>query len=235
MMTTEPITIGPHGSWDASVAAKIDHTLLRADAQPAEIEKLCDEAKAFNFAAVCVNPWFIPLAKDRLQGSAVALCTVIGFPLGANSTDVKVFEAEKSFAAGAVELDVVLNTGALKAGDTAYVARELSALRRFVPQALYKLILETCNLSHEEIALACQLAADAGFEYVKTSTGFGSHGATVEHVSLMRASIRADMQVKASGGIKERSKALELVAAGASRIGSSQSAALVRLENPSVL
>lgn len=234
-MSTEPITIGPHGSWDASLAAKIDHTLLRADAQPTEVEKLCDEAKAFKFAAVCVNPWFIPLAKERLQGSAVALCTVIGFPLGANSTEVKVFEAEKAYAAGAVELDVVLNTGAMKAGDTAYVARELTALRRAVPQALYKLILETCNLNHEEIALACRLAADAGFEYVKTSTGFGSHGALAEHVALMRSSIRPEMHVKASGGIKDRTKALELVAAGASRIGSSQSIALVRLENPGVL
>jgi deoxyribose-phosphate aldolase len=234
-MSTEPITIGPHGSWDASLAAKIDHTLLRADAPPAEVEKLCDEAKAFHFAAVCVNPWFIPLAKERLQGSPVALCTVIGFPLGANSSDVKVFEAEKAFAAGAVELDVVLNTGALKAGDTAYVARELSALRRAVPKALYKLILETCYLNHEEIALACRLAADAGFEYVKTSTGFGSHGALAEHVTLMRNSIPSEMHVKASGGIKDRTKALELVAAGASRIGSSQSIALVRLENPNPL
>ncbi|WP_141733508.1 deoxyribose-phosphate aldolase [Oligoflexus tunisiensis] len=234
-MSTEPITIGPHGSWDASLAAKIDHTLLRADAQPAEIEKLCDEAKAYHFAAVCVNPWFLPLARERLQGSTVALCTVIGFPLGANTTEVKVFEAEKAYAAGAVELDVVLNTGAMKAGDTAYVARELTALRRAVPKALYKLILETCNLNHDEIAHACRLAADAGFEYVKTSTGFGSHGATVEHVALMRESIKAEMHVKASGGIKDRSKALELVVAGASRIGSSQSTALVRLENPHVL
>lgn len=234
-MNTEPITIGPHGSWDASLAAKIDHTLLRADAQPHEIEKLCDEAKAFHFAAVCVNPWFIPLAKERLRGSAVALCTVIGFPLGANSTDVKVFEAQKAFAAGAVELDVVLNTGALKAGDSAYVAFELAELRRAVPKALYKLILETCNLNHEEIALACRLASDAGFEFVKTSTGFGSHGALAEHVALMRGSIKPEMHVKASGGIKDRAKALELVAAGASRIGSSQSIALVRLENPDPL
>jgi deoxyribose-phosphate aldolase len=234
-MSTEPITIGPHGSWDASLAAKIDHTLLRADAQPHEVEKLCEEARAYHFAAVCVNPWFIPLVKERLRGSAVATCTVIGFPLGANSTEVKVFEAEKAFAAGAVELDVVLNTGALKAGDQAYVARELAELRRAVPKALYKLILETCNLNQEEIALACRLAADAGFEYVKTSTGFGSHGALVEHVALMRASIKTEMHVKASGGIKDRAKALQLVAAGASRIGSSQSLALVRLENPSPL
>lgn len=228
-MTPDSINIGPHGSWDASLAAKIDHTLLRADAQPAEIEKLCEEARAYHFAAVCVNPWFIPLAKEKLQGSAVALCTVIGFPLGANTSELKVIEAEKAFDAGAVELDAVLNTGALKAGDTAYVSKELVALRKAVPKALYKLILETCNLNHDEIALACRLASDAGFEYVKTSTGFGSHGATVEHVSLMRASISPSMQVKASGGIKERSKALELVAAGASRIGSSASITLVRL------
>jgi deoxyribose-phosphate aldolase len=234
-MSTEPIITGPHGSWDASLAAKIDHTLLRADAQPTEVEKLCDEAKVFKFAAVCVNPWFIPLAQEHLKASAVALCTVIAFPLGANSTEVKVCEAEKAYAAGAVELDVVLNTGALKAGESAYVARELMALRRAVPEALYKLILETCNLNHKQIVLACRLAADAGFEFVKTSSGFGSHGALVEHVELMRASIRPGMQVKASGGIRDRSKALELVAAGASRIGSSQSIALVRLENPSLL
>ena len=226
-MSTEPITIGPHGSWDASLAAKIDHTLLRADAQPQEIEKLCDEAKAFHFAAVCVNPWFIPLAKERLQGSTVALCTVIGFPLGVNSTEVKVFEAEKSFEAGAVELDVVLNTGALKAGDTAYVARELTALRRAVPKALYKLILETCNLNAEEIALACRLASDAGFEYVKTSTGFGSHGALAEHVALMRASIKPEMHVKASGGIRTRAGAEALVKAGADRLGTSSGIDLV--------
>jgi deoxyribose-phosphate aldolase len=228
-MTPETMNIGPHGSWDASLAAKIDHTLLRADAQPVEIEKLCEEARAFHFAAVCVNPWFIPLAREKLKDSSVALCTVIGFPLGANSTDIKVIEAERSFQAGAVELDVVLNTGALKSGDSTYVARELAALRKAVPKALYKLILETCNLSLDEIALACRLASDAGLEYVKTSTGFGSHGATAEHVSLMRASILPSMHVKASGGIKERSKALELVASGASRIGSSASVSLVRL------
>lgn len=221
--------IGPHGTWDASLAARIDHTLLRADAQTAEVEKLCEEARAYHFAAVCVNPWFVPLVKAKLSGSAVAVCTVIGFPLGANSSEVKVFEAEKAFAAGAVELDVVLNTGAMKEGSHLYLTKELNALRKALPQALFKLILETCNLSQEEIVSACRLASAAGFEYVKTSTGFGSHGATVEHVELMRASIQSEMHVKASGGIKDRSKALELVAAGASRIGSSQSVTLVKL------
>ncbi len=235
MTTPDNLTIGPHGTWDASLAARIDHTILRADALPQEIQKLCEEARAFHFASVCVNPWFIPLARSVLAGSPVPVCTVIGFPLGASAQDVKVYEAEKAFEAGAVELDVVLNLGALKSGDHSYVAAELSALRRAVPKALYKLILETCALNQQEIVAACGLAADAGFEFVKTSTGFGSFGATVEHVALMKASIPSHMHVKASGGIKERGKALDLIVAGASRIGSSQSIGLVKLDQTSGL
>ena len=234
-MTSDNLSIGPHGTWDASLASRIDHTILRADAKPLEIEKLCEEAMAFHFAAVCVNPWFVPLAQARLSGSSIAVCTVIGFPLGANTSDVKIFEAHKAFEDGAVELDVVINNGALKSGDLSYVAAELATLRRAVPQAVLKLILESCQLSNDEIVKACHLAADAGFEFVKTSTGFGGFGATVDHVALMKASILPTMQVKASGGIKDRVKALELVAAGATRVGSSQSAILVRLENPQIL
>ena len=227
-MTLNTLNKPPLGSWDLSLAACIDHTLLRADAEVKDIEQLCSEAKIWRLAAVCINPSFVALAAQLLQGAGPVVCSVIGFPLGAHTTEIKIFEAAQAIEQGAMELDVVLNIGALKARQIGLVASELAGLRRVAMGITLKLILETCALTPDEIVLACKLASEAGFEFVKTSTGFGSHGATIEHVALMKASIPQLMQVKASGGIKDRSKALELVAAGATRLGSSQSWQLIQ-------
>jgi deoxyribose-phosphate aldolase len=210
-----------------SIARYIDHTLLKPEATRAEIVKLCAEAKKYRFAAVCVNPVFVKTAREQLADSGVKVCTVIGFPLGATTTAVKVFEAAEAADNGADELDMVINIGALKGGDEAYVADEIAAVVEAARGRIVKVILETGLLSDREKALACRLAAKAGAHFVKTSTGFGPGGATIADVRLMRESAGPRLAVKASGGVRSREAALEMIGAGASRIGTSSGIAII--------
>ena len=215
----------------SEIAAKIDHTLLKAAATKEQIEALCREARENLFASVCVNPCHVARAAELLKGSGVKVCTVIGFPLGANTSAVKAFEARNAVENGADECDMVLNVGALKDGDTGAVEADIRAVVEAAKGArksvLVKVIIETCYLTDEEKVLACQAAARAGADFVKTSTGFGTGGATVQDVALMRKSIPAAMKVKAAGGIHSYAEALALVEAGADRIGASAGIAIV--------
>lgn len=206
-----------------AVAALIDHTLLRPESTPDDIEQLCDEALIHCFASVCVNPCWVPLAARRLEKSPVRVCTVAGFPLGANATVVKLHEASVSRQQGAEEVDMVMNVGALRAGDYHLVHKDIADVADVVHNGggILKLILETCLLSDEEKTKACRLAMEAGADFVKTSTGFSKSGATVEDVRLMRNTVGERVGVKASGGIRTLSFLHKLVAAGASRIGTS--------------
>lgn len=205
------------------IQALLDHTLLSPEAKEADIERLCNEAKQYGFKSVCVNPFYVPLAAALLQKTEVKICTVIGFPLGAGNSAIKAFEAENVLSLGADELDMVINIGALKNGDDKTVASEIRAVVDVAreKQALVKVILETCYLSEREKIKACLLAKEEGADFVKTSTGFGSAGATLENVRLMRKTVGLDMGVKASGGIKTLNGVRKLIAAGATRIGTS--------------
>lgn len=210
------------------LAPMIDHTLLRPDARPEEIERLCREARENGFAAVCVNSCYVPLVSRLLKGSSVKVCTVVGFPLGAASTESKVFEAEWAVRQGAQEVDMVMNLGWFKAGETARVQEEMAAVVKASAGALVKVILETCLLTGEEIRRACALAERAGARFVKTSTGFSSGGATVEAVKIMKESVGQRLMVKASGGIRDLASALAMVEAGADRIGTSSGVKILR-------
>ncbi|WP_018131857.1 deoxyribose-phosphate aldolase [Effusibacillus pohliae] len=211
------------------LASAIDHTLLKPDATPDQVKQLCREAKQFQFASVCVNPVYVPLAADELTGSGVKVCTVIGFPLGATGSPVKAFETENAIANGATEVDMVIPVGLLKAGDYRAVLEDIRAVVRAANgQALVKVIIETSLLTEKEKIAACLLAKQAGADYVKTSTGFSSGGATKEDIALMRAAVGPRMGVKASGGIRTREAALAMLAAGATRIGASASVAIVQ-------
>ncbi len=203
------------------LAKLIDHTLLKPDATQAQIKRLCDEARTYHFASVCGNPVWVAFAKTQLAASGVKVCTVIGFPLGATTPQVKAFEAQQAVQNGADELDMVLNIGALKAGDTQTVLADIRAVRQAVPGKILKVIIETALLSNDEKVTACQLAAQAGADFVKTSTGFNGGGATAADVALMRQHIPAGMHVKASGGVRTRADAQAMIAAGAERIGTS--------------
>lgn len=217
----------PAGPWDLSPL--IDHTLLKADATGAQVEVLCGEALAHGFASVCVNPLWVPLAASLLKGSAVRTCTVVGFPLGASSLRAKSREAELALEEGAQEVDMVLAIGAAKAGDWNTVRRDLEGLRASVPApAVLKVILETCLLTDHEKAQASALALEAGLDFVKTSTGFSTGGATEADVTLMRRTVGTGMGVKASGGIRDYKAALAMVLAGATRLGLSASVAVVQ-------
>lgn len=209
------------------IAAMIDHTLLKAFATPAQIEQLCKEAAEYHFASVCVNPAYVALAAKLLKGTGVKVCTVIGFPLGANTSAVKAFEAKDAIANGAEEVDMVINVGAMKAGDYELVEKDIKAVVDAANGTLVKVIIETCYLTDEEKVLACKAAAKAGADFVKTSTGFGTGGATPADVALMRSSIPDSMKVKASGGVHNYEEALAVVEAGASRIGASAGMAIV--------
>ena len=211
-----------------TIAAMIDHTLLKATATSAQIEKLCEEAKTYLFASVCVNPVNVAEAARLLAGTPVKVCTVIGFPLGANTSEVKAFETMNAVSNGAQEIDMVINVGAAKAGDWATVESDIRAVVSAAKGNLVKVILETCYLTPDEIVCACKAAAAAGADFVKTSTGFGTGGATTEDVALMKKSIPASMCVKASGGIHTYQEALALIEAGASRIGASAGIQIVR-------
>ena len=206
------------------LAKMIDHTFLKAAGEPDAVRRLCREAKRLGFASVCVNPAEVALAARLLRRSGVKVCTVVGFPLGQNTTEVKVFEALDAMARGAEELDFVVNQRLLKhdpAACAAELAAIVSACRGREPSVTLKLILECCNLTDAEKRLGCRLAKKAGFDFVKTSTGFGSGGATVADVRLMRRSVGPKTGVKAAGGIRDRPTALAMVAAGATRLGTS--------------
>lgn len=211
----------------AELARTIDHTILRADATRADVAKVCREAREHGFYSVCVNPVYVPDVAAALAGSDVATCAVVGFPLGATPSAVKAAEARWVVAAGAREVDMVINVGALREGRRDEVEADIAAVREACGPALLKVIIETCLLSDAEKEAACRLAVAAGAQFVKTSTGFGKAGATVEDVALMRRVAGPDIGVKASGGIRTREDALRMLAAGASRIGASASVAIV--------
>lgn len=212
-----------------TLAARIDHTLLRPDATEAQVAQLCQEATAHGFASVCVPPCYVALATEKLAGTSVAVCTVIGFPLGYAATSVKFKEAEVALYDGAHELDMVINISALKSGKAEAVQAEILDIADLchVHQALLKIIIETALLSEAEIELACQLCVAGEADFVKTSTGFASRGASVEDVALMRRVLPDAVRIKAAGGIRTHAAASALVAAGADRIGSSNSVALI--------
>jgi deoxyribose-phosphate aldolase len=199
----------------------IDHTLLKPTATISDIEKLCKEAIDHKFYAVCVNGSYAILAKRQLQGSKVKLAVVIGFPLGAMSTESKVFEAQDGIAHGANEIDMVINVGWMKSGKFNLVQQEISKINKAIGEKVLKVIIETCYLTKEEKIKACELALDAGADFVKTSTGFGTGGATLKDVKLMKDVVGSKAKIKASGGIKDRATALKYIALGVSRIGTS--------------
>lgn len=206
----------------------IDHTLLKADATPEQIKKLCEEAKEYRFASVCVNTCHVPLASELLAGTDVAVCCVVGFPLGAMLTAAKAYEAARAVEAGASEVDMVINIGYAKAGDWKRVEGDIRAVAEAAhPDARLKVILETCLLTDEEKVEACLAAKRAGADFVKTSTGFSIGGATAADVTLMRKAVGPDMGVKASGGIRTREDALAMIAAGATRLGASNGVKIV--------
>lgn len=215
-----------------NLAPYIDHTLLRPDCSQEQILTLCAEAKAHNFAAVCVPPCFIKTAVEALAETEVKIATVIGFPLGYSVTDVKFFETHKALAQGATEIDVVMNLAAFKTGNFTEVEEELAQLATLCHfrNAILKVIVETALLSEDELVKACQLCAAAGVDYVKTSTGFSVRGASITDVRIMRANLPEEIKIKASGGIKTREFALELVAAGANRLGTSSGVTLLGTE-----
>ena len=204
----------------------IDHTLLKPTAIPSDIEKLCQEAKDYKFQAVCVNGCYTKFAKEQLKNSQVKLAVVVGFPLGAMSTESKVFEAKDSVANGADEIDMVINLGWLKSGKLELVEREISEIKKAIGQKVLKVIIETCYLTQDEKIKACELAVKAGADFVKTSTGFGEGGATLEDVKLMKKVVGNKAKIKASGGIKNRATALKYISLGVSRIGTSSGIAI---------
>ncbi|WP_028776053.1 deoxyribose-phosphate aldolase [Shimazuella kribbensis] len=211
-----------------NIAKLIDHTALKPDTTKNDVLKLLEEAKKYNFASVCVNPIWVKLAAEKLAGHDVDVCTVIGFPLGANTTETKVFETKDVIAKGATEVDMVINVGALKDGDYELVEKDIDEVVQAAKgKALVKVIMETCLLTEEEKVRACQVAVKAGADFVKTSTGFSTGGATAEDIALMRRTVGENVGVKASGGIRTREDAVKMVEAGASRIGASASVAIV--------
>ena len=203
------------------LASYIDHTILKPEARKAEVERLCEEAVRFQFASVCVNPCWIPLVADKLRGSGVLACCVVGFPLGATPAECKAHEAAVCVRNGAQEVDMVINVGALKDGDLALVRDDIAAVRQACGKATLKVIIETCLLTDEEKVIACRLSCEAGADFVKTSTGFSKAGATAADIALMRRTVGPDIGVKASGGIRTQADALAMIAAGAARIGAS--------------
>lgn len=209
------------------IAGMIDHTILKPEATEKEIKVLCKEAIEYNFASVCVNPSMVSLAANIVEGSPVKVCTVIGFPLGATTTAVKTFETEETIKAGATEVDMVINVGKLKERDLEYVKNDIKAVVEAARgKALTKVIIETCLLTDEEKVIACQLSREAGADFVKTSTGFSTGGATAADIKLMRDTVGSEMGVKASGGIRSREDALAMIEKGATRIGASASIAI---------
>jgi deoxyribose-phosphate aldolase len=212
------------GDYDREMARMIDHTLLKPEATADQVRKLCAEAREYNFMSVCVNPTWVALSAEELKGSPVKVCTVIGFPLGATTTEVKAFETAETIRQGATEVDMVINVGALKSGQYDKVLADIKAVVDAARgKALTKVIIETCLLTDEEKVKACELSKQAGADFVKTSTGFSTGGATAQDIALMRRTVGPDMGVKASGGIRDYDTAKAMADAGATRIGASAS------------
>jgi deoxyribose-phosphate aldolase len=206
----------------------IDHTLLNADATLKQVHNICEEAIAYKFATVCINSSYVKEASELLKDSESKVCTVVGFPLGACTTRAKVEEAKQAIADGASEIDMVIHQGKLKAKDFDYVQTDISAVKKAIGKHTLKVILEICNLSDKEIAVACKLSEKANADYVKTSTGFGSHGATSEAVKIMKDNISDKVKIKASGGIRDSETAKKYIDLGVSRIGASAGIAIVK-------
>lgn len=205
----------------------IDHTVLKADTTKETVKRIFDEAIEYGFASVCINPCHVSYAADYLKDSDVKVCTVIGFPLGATTTATKAFEAKEAIANGADEIDMVMNIGALKDQNTDYVFQDIKAVVEAAQGKIVKVILETCLLTEDEIVKACQICQEAGADYVKTSTGFSTRGATIEDVKIMKATVGDSMKVKAAGGVRTYDDMVKIVEAGADRIGTSAGCSLV--------
>lgn len=212
-----------------NIASMIDHTLLKPESTKDQVEVLCQEAKEFTFASVCVNPTWVQYSSELLKGTEVKVCTVIGFPLGASTPETKAFETKDAIEKGATEVDMVINIGALKSGDFELVKRDIEAVvAASKGKALCKVIIETCLLTEEEKVKACQLSVEAGADFVKTSTGFSTGGATVEDIALMRKTVGPDIGVKASGGVRSVEDAQAMIEAGATRLGASSGVKIVQ-------
>ena len=217
-----------------NLAKYIDHTILKPDVRQEDVLKVCQEAKEHKFFSVCVNPYYVSLVKDALEGSDVKVTSVIGFPLGANTSEIKALETKKALEDGANEIDMVINVSALKDQRYDYVLKDIqSVVNALEGKGILKVILETCLLTKEEIVKACELSKEAGAHFVKTSTGFSSGGATVEDVALMRKTVGPEMGVKASGGVRNAEDAKAVIEAGATRIGASSSVLIVTGGNAS--
>ncbi|WP_093106109.1 deoxyribose-phosphate aldolase [Salimicrobium album] len=213
----------------STLAKMIDHTQLKPETTKEKIEQICEEAKEYDFASVCVNPYWVSYCNEQLKDTDVMVCTVIGFPLGASTTEVKVYETKTAIEHGAEEVDMVINVGELKSGNTEAVQKDIEAVvEAAAGKATVKVIIETALLENEEKVTACELAKQAGADYVKTSTGFSGGGATLEDVSLMRETVGDDMGVKASGGVKDYEDAKQMIDAGATRIGASSGIAIIQ-------
>ncbi|MEK7017078.1 MULTISPECIES: deoxyribose-phosphate aldolase [Bacillus] len=211
-----------------NIAKLIDHTILKPNSTKEDVMKVIEEAKQYKFASVCINPTWVKLAAEELAGHGVDVCTVIGFPLGASTTETKAFETKDAIAKGATEVDMVINVGALKDGDNEFVEKDIyEVVQAAKGKALVKVIIETCLLTDEEKVRACELSVKAGADFVKTSTGFSTGGATAEDIALMRKTVGPNVGVKASGGVRTREDADKMVEAGASRVGASASVAIV--------
>lgn len=214
------------------VAGLIDHTALKPDTTKEQIQKLCSEAAEYGFASVCVNPCYVKLCNELLRDSDVKVCTVIGFPLGATTTSIKVAETVEAISNGANEIDMVINVGALKSGDLNFVKNDIEeVVQAAKDKALVKVILETCLLTEEEKIVCCNICKEAKADFVKTSTGFSTGGATVEDIKLMRSIVKPYLGVKASGGIRDYKTAKDMIDAGASRIGASASVTIANDED----
>ncbi|MBN1499618.1 MAG: deoxyribose-phosphate aldolase [Spirochaetes bacterium] len=206
----------------------IDHTILKADATVSDVKKICDEAKEYEFASVCINPANLEFAAGQLKGTGVKTCVVVGFPLGANTKAVKLFETEDCIKNGADEIDMVINVGFLKSGRTDEVCEEIREIKKVCGNRILKVIIETCYLTDEEKKTACELAVKAGADFVKTSTGFGTGGATEADVKLMKAAVGNKALVKASGGVRDFTTAMKMIESGASRLGTSNGIAIIK-------
>ncbi|MDH8676554.1 deoxyribose-phosphate aldolase [Fusibacter bizertensis] len=217
-----------------NIAKTIDHTILKPNVTDADVIKICNEAKTHGFFSVCVNPYFVPLVASELKGSEVKVTSVIGFPLGASTTFIKAAEAKKAVEDGANEIDMVINVSALKDGKYDFVKSDIAAVVEAIKgNAILKVILETCLLTKDEIVKACELSKEAGAQFVKTSTGFSTGGATAEDVALMKKTVGEALEVKASGGVRDYETAMAMINAGATRIGASASIDIANKSNTS--
>ena len=206
----------------------IDHTSLKPQTTKKEIKILCNEAKKFKFASVCVNPCFVEFAAKELKGTEVKVCTVIGFPLGANTTETKIFETKDAIKKGAQEIDMVINVGKLKENDYKYLTNEIAAVKKACGKKILKVIIETCLLSDKEKVEICKCIKNAKADFVKTSTGFSTGGACLEDIKLLKKTVKNSLLIKASGGIKTKDEMLRMIKAGANRIGTSKGTSLIK-------